>query len=1827
MRAVRTARRLGMSCGVVYAPEDAGQDWIGAVDWAVPLQRRADAPTASPYLDGVQIVAIARQYGFDAIWPAWGFLAERAEFAQAVLDAGICWVGPPPAAIRAMGSKTDSSAWAQRAGVPTIPELVVTAGPDASRQAIEFAAQVGFPLLLKPALGGGGQGQQIVRQASEFETAYAAVQRINAAQFQNGPILLQRYLEHAHHIEAQVLADAQGTVLVLHERDCSMQRRYQKIIEESPSPALTPTQRAQLMQYARQLTEAIHYVSAGTLEFLFADGQFYFLEMNTRLQVEHPVTERTTRIVLPDGTWREIDLLAEMLQIATGQPLAFTQAAIRQDGHAIEARIYAEDPTRDFHPAPGAITSLRWPLHADVRVDAALLGPQGVVDPRYDPMLGKLIAWGAHRPAAIQQLERALVATAITGIPTNLSFLHAALQSTDFREGRYTTHFVAQHPALLAGTQAHRGPAIAAAAVLAYERDRERAMATMMSGRVTNVAAVLAAVPANGREFHCEFGQRPLHLSVHEVAPQQFQVTIAEQTFVVTQMRRDAETIVLGFAAGAMRPASYAWDGDHLSVTCGGEATHFHWQHRARPTTRDPHAAPSGGRIVRMAVQPGQTVSAGDVLYVMEAMKMESQVLAVTDGAVSAIHARAGDAVETGTSVVSVTARALPTTSATVSWTAEELSLPTDQWTAAPQELIQRYLQGYDVPQALVATAVTAWTATWSQGPMVAIAAATWLAERLHAARRVALLFTDEHVHAVVYFTEHVGSPERQIPKRTEQLIGEALADYGIDQLKETPSLRRAIIHLYQAMRNDAPARLAVLHQLATAAAEHQCRSPLLSQALIAWLQSTPIRRQRERYGAWRALLARLDGMALHAIEAPVVAPEYRTRYEQCCADPLASLPEALCAAMRKALAGSPSVADPFQAAPSACQDLLRTSFPQARGGVLPVSAEAAACGVQLFVIHRDREHRVVAFAHVATIQPVVVDGEITALPTVEQTTIELFAMLRAYRALGLKTGPNHAIFWLPDHLVLPWETSVAAHARPALTPQVVLTVGQRIGGFSRDIELASTEVIGHFGANGRAVMELSYVQEVGLVSRPPHPCAERKPLWGDPEAAADLRQRRLGKLLNRDRARLLFDQGTYEELIFPGEAEAKRPVGLNVYRGMIQGHTALAYAGDFRHRGGALGEAEGKKLAACVVLAYALQVPLFGIHDGAGADISGSVASLGWAGAYFGAIAATGGHATHADFTAWFGGHCEREYFTSVLKHFAVAFDPIMPAHPLIHMHLHLGAAVGMLVYGPSISHCAFMVDHPAVYRLLTGAGIVERVTGEKSTNYGIGGAPVHGRLSGEVDFVLGSEEAVIAQARQLLACLAHRTTTPAAGEIHRSHEYPQPTIPVQAGIVVGRDAIRANVDGGAFWETRRELTRTGGLMTGFARLAGQPVLLAATATDYGLHHGRGHKKVQLAAAAAQEFGIPLCMIVGANWDRLSPVVRTEVLYHQQEMRRAIQQARVPKINLVLGPRSIERSIHHAVDLLCYVCRGNETDYERQRAHLYCHYVAESLAAGMDWCADLLRYLPRPWELPPAGLGCVTTRRLPTTDRVDRSVPELADLLPRELTKAYEMRAVIQCVVDQGSFREFAAGDQQPLITGVATLDGHVIGIIADAPAIEGGAQTVVSIAKFTRFQRFCARFGLPLIELNDSPAFRPGREQEQSGIQAEGGKSIREEVLSGIPKLSITLRQNYGGRYIHANLVTLGPVRRGLVMHGARLGVMGAEGAVDILGAKELAAIADVTARAQRRAELVRAYEATKLDPQQAVALGYADRVIAPQELRVAAIQVFQMWIERIS
>lgn len=449
LRIIRACRELGIPTVAIYSEPDRESLHVRFADEDVCI---GPAPPSKSYLDPKRIVAAAEVTGADAVHPGYGFLAENADFAQICADCGLTFIGPTPETIRRMGDKAVARQTMQEAGVPILPG---SDGPVADPQAGLVAAnEIGFPVIIKAAGGGGGRGMRICRDPGDLEMLILAAQSEAKLAFNNGAVYIEKYIEHPRHVEFQVIGDLRGNVVHLGERDCTVQRRHQKLIEESPSPGISEETRRKMAAAAILAADAVGYHSAGTIEFLVEpDGRFYFMEMNTRIQVEHPVTEEQT----------DIDLVKEQIMVATGEPLGFTQSQVQFSGHTMEVRINAENPDNDFRPSPGRITSFHVPGGHGVRVDTHAYALY-TIPPYYDSLIAKLIVHGKTREQALTKMERALSEFVIEGIHTTIDFHRKVIASAEFRSGQFDTTFVERHFAAQAKAEA---AAVAAAKAVA----------------------------------------------------------------------------------------------------------------------------------------------------------------------------------------------------------------------------------------------------------------------------------------------------------------------------------------------------------------------------------------------------------------------------------------------------------------------------------------------------------------------------------------------------------------------------------------------------------------------------------------------------------------------------------------------------------------------------------------------------------------------------------------------------------------------------------------------------------------------------------------------------------------------------------------------------------------------------------------------------------------------------------------------------------------------------------------------------------------------------------------------------------------------------------------------------------------------------------------------------------------------------------------------------------------------------------------------------------------------------------------------------------------
>jgi len=644
-RVAATAKRMGIRTVAVYSAADAGAKHVAVCDEAVLI---GPAAAKESYLKGDTIIAVALATGAQAIHPGYGFLSENADFADACKAAGLVFIGPPAGAMRAMGSKSAAKTLMESANVPLVPGYHgASQDPDLLQRE---ADRIGYPVLLKASAGGGGKGMRVIERAEDFAAALASCKREAISSFGDDKVLAEKYLQRPRHIEIQVFADTQGNCVYLHERDCSVQRRHQKVLEEAPAPGMPAERRAAMGEAAVAAARAVGYVGAGTVEFIAnQDGSFYFMEMNTRLQVEHPVTEMIT------GT----DLVEWQLRVAAGQPLPLRQDQLQIHGHAIEARIYAENPEKGFLPSIGTLRHMDTPdavsfelggtpggIPASVRIDSGVREGDAI-SPFYDPMIAKLIVWGADRAQALARMSQALAEFQIVGLATNIAFLKRLVEGHAFASADLDTGLIERHGATLFPPAA---PAPVGALALA-------AMA-LVGGEHTGSTDPWAN--ATGWRLNGNYQRRLAfsdeHATTYDVTltyqAHGWQMTVDGVATDLALAARAGATLSIRLGASAMH-GTVRRDGELFHVFTGGRhftlAYHDPMAHAGEVEAAGGRlTAPMPGKVVALLAKAGQDVKKGEPLVIMEAMKMEHTIGAPSDGVVEELLYAVGDQVADG---------------------------------------------------------------------------------------------------------------------------------------------------------------------------------------------------------------------------------------------------------------------------------------------------------------------------------------------------------------------------------------------------------------------------------------------------------------------------------------------------------------------------------------------------------------------------------------------------------------------------------------------------------------------------------------------------------------------------------------------------------------------------------------------------------------------------------------------------------------------------------------------------------------------------------------------------------------------------------------------------------------------------------------------------------------------------------------------------------------------------------------------------------------------------------------------------------------------------
>jgi propionyl-CoA carboxylase alpha chain len=634
-RIIRTAHDMGISTVAIYADGDAQAPFVKEADSAVSLNGRT---TAETYLDVDKVLEACQRSGADAIHPGYGFLSENAAFAQAVIDAGIKWLGPTPEVIGLMGDKLSAKRLMDEAGVPTLPGIEISGDTDI----VAAANEIGYPVLVKASAGGGGRGMRVVEQEADLLAAVEGAKREAGSSFGDDTVFLEKWLAVSRHVEIQILGDTHGNLVHCYERECSIQRRHQKIIEEAPSPAVNDAIRSRMGDAAIAAAKKLGYSSAGTVEFLLSGDDFYFLEVNARLQVEHPITEEII------GK----DLVREQIRVAEGETLSFSQADISINGHAIEARLYAEDPAKGFLPSPGPVLAWTPSTVGQARFDSGVEAGSEI-STQFDPMIAKVIVHAPTRREAAGRLARVLETTEIQGLRTNRDFLVATLRTPEFLAGDTTTDFIERvEPARV--REVSRQELVEAAIAVAMEsqaqrRANSRVLRSLPSGWRNST------MPMEAISFHC--GDEVIDVTYRLQRDGRFRLLCDDDEHFISPYECGSGVVDLD-DNGRRLQFSMQRHGDNWLVHSQNGDLVLTQQPRYPDTSLDANTggltAPMPGSVLATEVAAGASVNKGDLLLIMEAMKMEHRITAPRDGVVESVHVAVGDQVDNGQLLVSM---------------------------------------------------------------------------------------------------------------------------------------------------------------------------------------------------------------------------------------------------------------------------------------------------------------------------------------------------------------------------------------------------------------------------------------------------------------------------------------------------------------------------------------------------------------------------------------------------------------------------------------------------------------------------------------------------------------------------------------------------------------------------------------------------------------------------------------------------------------------------------------------------------------------------------------------------------------------------------------------------------------------------------------------------------------------------------------------------------------------------------------------------------------------------------------------------------------------
>jgi acetyl/propionyl-CoA carboxylase alpha subunit/acetyl-CoA carboxylase carboxyltransferase component len=1851
----------GIRSVAVVTDPDKGQTWYEMADEVVMIG------SAMNYTHIPTIIGAAILTGANAIYPGYGFLSENPDFVEAIhlasqlSETEIIFMGPDASIMRRVGNKLDARMLAKEYGVPLFEG---SENISDINHAKKEASRIGYPVIVKLNAGGGGKGMQAVFNETELAAAIESCQRIGRMLYQDDTCYLEKFIVRPVHIEVQIF---NGTAIGI--RKCAVQRRNQKIVEESGDHFLSNHTRLALLAAAENMARISGYDKnggAGTVEFLYDpdSDSMGFLEMNTRLQVEHPVTDQSLGIDL--ARWQI--LLFDGRESEIPYTRVLEKRFIHKD-HTIECRIYAEDPENQYTPSPGKIEELDLPTFNGIRCDFGFRRGDRIL-PDYDPMIGKLIATATTRDEALLRMERALNELYVRGITTNQYQLLRILRSEEFRRGDYTNRLLEEHPELSRPAQ---------------------------EGQLIREAAILAALAENIkllREKRDElFLSRDLEAVLHRMdlmtLPESYEVEIQGKTYEARFLQTGLNTFY------AYLNRTFYGEIELLPALSGENDYTFRFQYRSCPVRvdrrpsvqiirfpdaqgrihfikvkvsargtsagRDPAGmmrSPIQGTFVKFHQPAGRPISIGtpvkkgDPIIVLSAMKMETTITAPTDGILSYLIedgdlsrlelGRTGDGRVVGRPITEGEVLFIIETEADSNSESAEKQTEND-FAEAPlpegvnpfyrhifsdrfmEEALKNPDESLPVILDLCRLLYLGYNRESQELFNGIVAILKELPENYDLSRMVPeslfvnllAVFTDSKRlfsplagGNVSYFRETYrmfarwGDVGYQLPTPFRYTIQNILLFYGVADYRSTAEYeqgltRTAFLYILRSFHStrDVPE---IMKQVLKHAAHF--RRP--SSRLINLLRKLVVQEEAEQEHSLAALatdtLSRLGVRSWNMEMTYWVSRRYLQDLRKMKNDPLSFSHidhQTLRNSMEASLANPSDDLIPAQVQGALREELAEKIEALTRKGPLK-RLYSPKEKILIYVSGSKDEQRYFAFGLVDRVEAMRdKDNRITGSISVEKTDIDAVRVLHAYQSIRYLRN-NIVDLIIADESVL---LDLPSTDPDIYSYQVMMNIVMRLVPFFNDpgIENNIMSIRARSPHTGRIVRKKIFATpKRGRIIL--NLLADHDPKNPYNTSELDAKTHHLfalGKWPAELWVSECFDPDTAKEILLPSiDKTGGTPVGSRIYSGKIRGHDAVFYFKDSRIAGGATGDLEGRKYVAACWLAIAKGCPLYVWNDGAGANIKQGMVSLNRAGEGFFMNALMGAGLTPAEIYRRVERH-DDPIVKQVVDEISACegIDAVKhpPSSKAFAVAVGVGSSTGLDVYGSSQAAIQVMVDDEQSYRVLTGSAVIKSVTGEDLTNYEIGGARIMSRVTGTVDRVARSNLHLLSIIHEIQELFTGVKDLPAIQRIPVKNN--QNTR--DADDVLTPDIVRANVDNGIFIQFKEEYYGAGALTGGFGRMAGRPVLVMGPRSNMGLRSFQSMIRAAELLIEARKLAADQVIVLGDEWFSETPRTDAATLRARQDVLKLMSTKAGLRIHIattVGGLRKI--MLHSFCDALIFVRDRDYGERDEDVIRNSATHVVRSINEAFDLSVRIMKLLN------PKGSPQVQT---------SQSVPSLPD----DPAQPFDIiSSVIAPAFDENSFIEWWREMNDPkkgpcLVTGFATLNGESVAILADQPAIMGGAPDAPGTEKFRMFTELAERNGTPIIMLSNAPGFVPGTRQERLRIQQIGGRSLDVNVLSTVPVVSVVLQQNYGGRQIHAFSKFLRPGTVAFALKNSIMAVMGGSSAFDLFHGRKYAELraAGRDAEAEElRKSFIEDFNAKARADQDALKTGVLDTVI---------------------